>query len=136
VEYVGFFYNLLFGIIALFGGIVFTWWWLTIGKASDVYQYTTLMLFGFAINCGVAVFTRHLIWRNPILATDIANSWWYTFRTLPEFFAMSCIVLTMGWRTFKILRNSRKGRTVKKDMEKCDFPHPRDNPFMDNDGEE
>lgn len=113
MEYAGLLYNFLVGVVALCGGLMFSWWWLIIGKASDVYHYTTAMLYGIAVASIVNILVLHLVFHAsdgcpPIPASDIASQWWYIFRHAPENIAMFCIVIAMAKRTIKILRNSRK----------------------------
>lgn len=113
VESSSLFYNAIVGVVALCGGLLFTWWWLVIGKASDVYHYTTAVLYGIAVASAVNVFVLHTIYHNnvgcpPVAAVDIAGNWWYIFRHAPENIAMFCIVYAMAKRTILILRNSRK----------------------------
>lgn len=112
MEYAGLFYNLIVGVMSLCGGLLFTWWWLIIGKASDVYHYTTAMLYGIAAASLVNIFVLHLVFVAkegcpPVTAAEIATQWWYIFRHAPEHIAMICIVIAMVKRTIKILRNSR-----------------------------
>jgi hypothetical protein len=130
VEYFAFFYNLAFCVVGLLGALIFTWWWVTVGKTSDIYAYMTVFMYGVVLNQGVSLYMRHLV-HDEVPARELINSWWFIFRSTPMFLAVGAIVITMAIRTVTILRNSRVPHRKKGERRSVppDLPHPDNNPF-------
>jgi hypothetical protein len=95
------------GGIALYGFIIFAWWWRRVGRASEVYQFFTYLLLAIFIVYGGNVHIRILMAIDPQRALDFSNSVPWYVRTWLEGIVLLIIMVRMTQRIFRTLLYKR-----------------------------
>lgn len=93
---------LLCSIITLWGSIIFTWWWLKTGRATEVYRYVTVLLFAEFTEKSVLTIWRYQrmneLYYGDSLMIDAA---WWPFISVPTTLAFFVLVLVMTTRIYR-----------------------------------
>jgi len=98
------------GAICSAGFIIFIWWWIRQKTASEVYAYITFLLLSTAVERGISMSMRAMMYTDPVRATEAIQSFSWTLRTVPGTIIMGLIVYRMAFRACRTIRIERKYR--------------------------
>lgn len=83
-------------VSALYGFLLFAWWWVKQGKATTVYKYVMLYLLGSFTTFSISMFSRyHLLVHD---SHEVLESWYWPFRLYPMVLAIVALVVHMTYR--------------------------------------
>jgi hypothetical protein len=85
--------------IALYGTVLFAWWWGKSGAASSVFIYVTFVFLGEVIESALSLYARFLYFTcNLTEYAAYLSSWAWPLRKLFTILALSAIVIHMTYR--------------------------------------
>jgi hypothetical protein len=105
---IGFVIDLLQTAVGLYGGFLFLWWWMVLGRASNVYAMVMVIFFGFSFQNAVALYHRHHLLISPDLCSEHMTSFQWYSRDLPTTIGLVMLVILMTRRAAATIRDIRE----------------------------
>lgn len=102
-------------LISAWGLYVFGEWWLRMGRATPVYGYITLILFGTIIHFGSMFAVRRLFFIDRHLQALALQSWWWACKSIPLMAGILCIVSHHTYRRYIVRVKYKPGEELSAD---------------------
>lgn len=105
--------------LGIYGFVLFLWWWIRIGAASEVYAYICFLFGAAGVMMGFGMVSRIIddVYGHTEYYAFI-HSWYWTWKSIPLLVIMFLIVVRM---TIRVIRTFRYEKGSKKDRRNGNF---------------
>lgn len=109
---VTFYIYALAAFAGLFGFFLFSWWWMRVGSATDVYIYVSFLFLTNAFSDTVALYARYLRNIDPARMTIFHDCYLWDFRRIPELIVLIIFIVRMLLRVNEVLELEKNGEVI------------------------